>query len=393
MRGELSESEINNQLYETLLPKRRRTEDDVARRRATKGVTSPPGATADGRPKTDKTDEYDPASLGGLTKEEENKLKETGQIPSIFDEADADDEGQDPFADAAPIPTPRARPKTAKDRAKATNERATSASQRTKEGPETARDRSRPADAEEEEKLTTGTVRADTIDSEAEEELKLDRGAERAKSVEGLEVDKEERPYEAVGLRVGSFILRPSVEQGLTATTNADSSVSGSSAILSETTLRLNAVSDWSQHDATLDAFGNFRKSVSGQDFEETRGGVAATLDYDLSHEYRLKTALSYTFEPESASSPDAVTGVSSQPLQHNLDGSVGLVKDIGKLRLGVTGKVDREWYGDATLTNGQSLSLSDRNSTLATVALRTGYEVSPALRPFRRSRSRTPHP
>lgn len=77
------------------------------------------------------------------------------------------------------------------------------------------------------------------------------------------------------------------------------------------------------------------------------------------------------------------MTGVASQPTQHNLDGSLGLAKDIGKLRLGVTGKVDREWYGDAELTDGQTLSLDDRNSTLASVALRTGYEISPALRPF----------
>jgi hypothetical protein len=44
---------------------------------------------------------------------------------------------------------------------------------------------------------------------------------------------------------------------------------------------------------------------------------------------------------------------------------------------------VSRQQYGDATLIDGSSLSQEERNSTLATLRLRTGYAVSPALTPF----------
>ena len=44
---------------------------------------------------------------------------------------------------------------------------------------------------------------------------------------------------------------------------------------------------------------------------------------------------------------------------------------------------VVRDVYGDAELESGTILSQRDRNATLATVALRAGYEISPALRPF----------
>jgi len=390
MRGELSEQEINNQLYETLLPKRRRTEDDVVKGNPQPGAKT--GQSATQAPRNDTpTSDYEPVSEGGLTETEEAARRaETGQVPSIFDEEDQ--QADDPFADAAPIPSPRPRERKPSERTASeqsgqtgqTNQRVTAAGRPSDANDDAERRRQNPADRDSgTDALTTGTARAETVDSESDGEGAQNEAAQRAEAIEGLDRIDEENPYEAVGIRAGSFILRPSIEQGLTATNNADASSTGSDAILSETTLRLNAVSDWSQHTASLDAYTTFKKSISGQDLDETRGGVDGRLEYELGNEYRLKSALSYSFEPESASSPDALTGVASQPTQHNLDGSLGLSKDIGKLRLGVTGKVEREWYGDAKLTDGQTLSLEDRNSTLASVALRTGYEISPSVRPF----------
>lgn len=382
MRGQLTEAEVNNQLYESVLPKRRHTEDDVVKatpKADTDKAAAPP--TRD----TAVTPQYVPASPGALSEAEESQGKSTGQIPSIFDDEE-NAQADDPFADAPPVPGPRPKERKASDRTASqtgqTNQRTTATGRLTDAEKDMQRRRSTPAERDTEE-ITTGTTKAGTIDSENEDERAQNEAVERAKPIEGLDGAEDENPYEAVGIRAGSFILRPSVEQGLTATNNADSSVNGADAILSETTLRLNTVSDWSQHMASLDAYTTFKKSVSGQELDETRGGIDGKLEYELGQEYRLKSALSYSLEPESASSPDALTGVASQPTQHNLDGSLGLSKDIGKLRLGVTGRVEREWYGDAKLTDGKTLSLEDRNSTLTALALRTGYEVSPALRPF----------
>ena len=89
--------------------------------------------------------------------------------------------------------------------------------------PETAAERNRAAtEATDEE--TTGTVRQSKADSEEREELTLDEGAQRVEAIEGLDKRVEDNPFEAPGIRAGTFILRPSIEQGVTATTNADSS-------------------------------------------------------------------------------------------------------------------------------------------------------------------------
>ncbi|MBA3449023.1 MAG: outer membrane beta-barrel protein [Pseudaminobacter sp.] len=253
---------------------------------------------------------------------------------------------------------------------------------------EEARQRSLPAEPEdavedaqrETDEATTGTVRVEAIGSD---EDALDAGAARVEAIEGLDRDPDDDPFAATGIRVGSFVLRPTIEQGVTATSNADSSAGGSSAVLSETTLRLNAVSDWGRHSAALDAYGNFRKTISGDEVEEIRGGFDSFLELDLRDDIRARAEVGYAAGPESASSPVVIEGTVSQPLRQILNASLGLEKDAGKARFGITGGIERDIYGDADLSAGGVLSQKDRNSTLAIVSLRGGYEISPALTPF----------
>ncbi|MGN6144826.1 MAG: outer membrane beta-barrel protein, partial [Mesorhizobium sp.] len=119
--------------------------------------------------------------------------------------------------------------------------------------------------------------RARSVD--ADDRQPLDPRAERTGSIEGGQVRQDDDPFAPVGIPFGSFVLRPSIEQGLTATTNASGGPGGSSAILSETTLRLNATSDWVSNSATIDASGTFRESLSGESLDDARGRIDGTLN------------------------------------------------------------------------------------------------------------------
>ena len=227
----------------------------------------------------------------------------------------------------------------------------------------------------------TGTVREPTIDSL--EDRPLDPGAERVPAIEGLNRPVEDNPYEAVGIRFGTFILKPSIESGVTATSNADFSADGSKAVLSETTLRLKAASDWSSHSAAIDAYGTFRKTLSGQEVDDVAGGVDADLELELGNEYLARGTFNYSVAPKSAASPVVIEGAADEPLRQTVGGTLGLEKGIGKAHFGITGGISHDSYGDADLEGGGVLSQRDRNSTLYSVALRAGYEISPALTPF----------
>ncbi|MDQ2633615.1 MAG: outer membrane beta-barrel protein [Pseudomonadota bacterium] len=235
--------------------------------------------------------------------------------------------------------------------------------------------------AGETDETTTGTVRQPTVDSL--DNPPLDTGAERAQAIEGLDREDEDDPFEAPGIRFGNFILKPTIEQGVTATSNADSSADGSEAVLSETVLRLNAVSDWASHSATIDAYGTFRRSLSGQEVDDIAGGVDAELELDLSNEYRARGTFAYSVAPESAASPVVIVGAADEPIRQTVGGTLGLEKDMGKARFAITGGISHDSYGDADLEGGGVLSQRDRDATLYTVTLRTGYQISPALTPF----------
>lgn len=287
---------------------------------------------------------------------------------SIFDQPAATG---DPFADD-PAPLPRRRPASQKqDKAAAQAKAASNQSRK----PEQDKGQEPEPDAAKD-YLRTSTV--DAADKEP-----VDPRAERTGSIEGRDKPAEENPFEAPGVRVGSFILRPALEQGVTASSNPNASSGGAAGILSETTLRLNAVSDWRGNSASLDAYGTVRRSLSGAEIKDARGRIEGALNVDLENDLRAVARLGYEAAPESASSPVVIVDTVTQPLRQSIDGSLGLEKDFGKLRLGLTGTAQHDSYGDAELSSGGTLSQKDRNSTLYTATLRTGYEISPALTPF----------
>ncbi|YBV96544.1 outer membrane beta-barrel protein [Phyllobacteriaceae bacterium JZ32] len=193
----------------------------------------------------------------------------------------------------------------------------------------------------------------------------------------------EEDSFAPVGLRAGSFLLRPSLDQGIRGTSNADNSATGSRAMLSETTLRLNAQSDWSRHQATLDASGSWARTISGQDVSEPRLDIEGGLRLDLGDQTTVNSSAGYHLRRESANNPYGVPGALKRPIVQTLNGSLGVEREVGLLFGGVTGRVERSVYGDAELSTGGEVSQKDRDNTFVSVTLRGGYQLSAAIRPF----------
>ena len=205
----------------------------------------------------------------------------------------------------------------------------------------------------------------------------------RVGAIEGQPTRSRDDAFIAPGIRAGTFVLRPRLEQGIGTTTNATAAPNGGKSTYSETRLQLDAQSDWARHAATFGADFNWRKSLSGSAIDEIEGGINGRLDLEFANELSAFAAASYRAAPESASTPGAIAASVSQPLRHTFHASTGLSRDTGLLRLGLTGALDREIFADAKLANGTSVSQRERDSTLATATLRVGYAASAALVPF----------
>lgn len=293
-----------------------------------------------------------------------------GALPG--DEAEdplADPNRQSTFADDILAPTGQASGRAARQQpAQAASERAPGA---------------QPAPSTDDE-LTTGTVRASAVDGYDDQRMIRAEGQnQRSAAIDGRPFVPEENPYAPLGLRVGTFVFTPTLEQGIGWTSNAQSSPGGSGALFSETALRLNAVSDWSRHQATVNADGLYRKSLSGAPIEDIEGGISGELRLDLVDTLTATATGGYRIRPEAASSPVIISNVAKRPLRQTIDAGLALAKDFGRASVAVSGNVTRDVYGAARLDDNSLLPQSDRDATLYTGRVRAGYALSPALRPF----------
>lgn len=238
--------------------------------------------------------------------------------------------------------------------------------------------------AEEEEALQSVNIRIGAVTDDTNEDREFIRRENLRQAPEqGRGPAQESDPFAPIGIRAGSFILRPSLEQGIRATSNGDNSPSGSSATVSETTMRLNARSDWSRHQLSIAAAGTMKKSISGQSVNEPQIDVQGNLRLDLADRTTVNAGAGYRVRRESASNPNGVVGALKRPLVHTLNGSLGVERDTGLIFGRITGRVQHDLYGDAEASSGGSISQKDRDNTYASIILRGGFTLSQALKPF----------
>jgi len=231
---------------------------------------------------------------------------------------------------------------------------------------------------------TTGTVRVGSVDGlDEERNARTARDNERTGAIEGLPIPPEDAPFAPLGIRAGSFIVTPTLEQGIGWASNATGASGGRPAWFSESALRLNIISDWSRHAATIRADGLYRKSLSGAPIEDIEGGIRGELRLDLMDDFTATASAGYRMRPEDASTPGTIANAAERPLRQTLEAGLGLARSAGKARLSIDGNLTRDIYQNARLTNGTIVSQRDRDATLATARVRSGYEISPALTPF----------
>lgn len=221
---------------------------------------------------------------------------------------------------------------------------------------------------------------SDLLDQEALQELRRQNMRETA--VDGLRATTAERRNDAQGVRVGSFILRPS----LTETLGSERTTTGgdkSSRTYLRSGLRTSLTSDWSLHQLRIDAEGTWDKTLSGTRQDDPEARIQAELRLDLSDETTATLRAGYTLSREEIGDPNALANAVIQSEVDEYTASAEVMRDLGVLRTTAGIDFTRETYGDAVLADGLLVDQSARDNNTARVRGRVGYELSPALIPF----------
>ena len=230
---------------------------------------------------------------------------------------------------------------------------------------------------------TTGAVGSPSDLSQADQDYaaSLARQNARTGTVDGLSLSDAEED-DVPGLSIGTFTLRPTLEQRIVHE-SVRYGTDRTSRIYSQTTLSGVLESDWSRHQLRVDGSGTWQENLSGTGTATPSANFNALLTLDLVDDFTALFGTGYSYSQESRTDPNAISGATAQAGVHELRASAGLAKNLGLLRGTTTLDITRTMYGSATLADGSSLLVKDRNTLGAEITTRIGYQVSPALVPF----------
>jgi len=199
--------------------------------------------------------------------------------------------------------------------------------------------------------------------------------------------DDDQDAYEPLGLRVGSFIVRSSIESTIGFSDNVNREYGGKSGGLYRLRPQFDIRSDWNRHQLNVilggEYDGYFDKSVGNEHSVD----ATATGRIDVRDSTRVDLEAGYQYDPEDPSSAEVAPGSTAGGV-HTLTGKAGVTQDIRRFRTTLSGEVTREEYtggtDDGRRSTGAGRSASDdRDNTLVEGTLRLGYQVSPAVMPY----------
>ncbi|WP_064712182.1 outer membrane beta-barrel protein [Rhizobium bangladeshense] len=212
--------------------------------------------------------------------------------------------------------------------------------------------------------------RLNTREARIDETLPPRRAAESASTAE------------TPGIPIGTFVLRPSVTQSINTETTKDGNTRQRRAFL-ETDAAATLTSDWGRHQLTVTSEGAWQRNISGEGEEQPSFKVNGDLRLDLPDDTVAHLTAGYNFYREDTDDPDAIADATQQSDVQEFTAGASVQRDFGILRGTTALALSRSIYSDATLANGTTVTLSDRDQTTGTLRGRVGYELSPALIPF----------
>ncbi|MGH6923913.1 MAG: outer membrane beta-barrel protein [Propylenella sp.] len=192
---------------------------------------------------------------------------------------------------------------------------------------------------------------------------------------------EEDDPFAATGIRLGPFVIRPSIEIGVSATDNVALEEDGESAVGLVVAPAVNAIAEGDRHEIEIDLGG---ETILYEDEQfNTRDAFARIRGrYDLGADTTLEGEGGYTEFREDFSDPDTPGGAAERPMVRFFDATLGVEQRFGRLSLRPSAFVDRSTHEDVPLAGGGIASRRELDNTQYGGRLRTGVLLG-AVTPF----------
>lgn len=194
----------------------------------------------------------------------------------------------------------------------------------------------------------------------------------------------DDRPYDALGLRLGSFLLFPEVT---TETILSDNLFRTKHAAKSDTALAVRPLfrlqSQWSRHELELNAGGtaSFHRTYSSEDDRAINAGMRGRLD--ITRDTWLSGDATYDFAQQGRGSAEFPAGANERPDVETLSAGAAIDQRFNRFGLRLSGRVSERDQSESNGGTGGSSIDTSQDYRDSEVALRAGYEFSPGLAVF----------
>jgi len=193
-------------------------------------------------------------------------------------------------------------------------------------------------------------------------------------------------PYEALGIKAGSFLVLPSLELSAGYDTNAQHAPTPASSPYFVVAPELHVRSDWSSNSLTADIVGSYF-DYTNNSFQPSlsrpylNAKVDGRLDVTRATQILLESRL--IVSTDNPGSPNIQAGLAKLPYDTTVGGTVGVAQQFNRLDFTLKGTIDRSTYQDSVFTDGETMSNDYRAFDQYAGIMRLGYQVNPGFKPF----------
>jgi hypothetical protein len=190
-------------------------------------------------------------------------------------------------------------------------------------------------------------------------------------------------PYEPVGLRVGTFLLKPSIELSRGYDTNPSHVPSGRASGFSVVEPALKMQSEWSRHEYGLDLRGSYSDVDNQPSLNRPLLDAKSRLRLDVSRDTAVNIENRVYLSTDYPGSPNLPVSFAKLPVFTTYGSTLGLTQRFNHLELTAKASADRTQYQNTALTDGTTSSNHDRDYDQYGGTVRASYEVFPGVKPF----------
>jgi hypothetical protein len=194
----------------------------------------------------------------------------------------------------------------------------------------------------------------------------------------------DDKPFDPVGIGVGSLRFRPAIEvSGGYDTNPARTHVGGGASNFGVVAPELQVNSSWLRHELTANLRGSYTSYGVRPDLDRPAFDGKIDGRIDVTRQTRIDLESRLLIATDNPGSPNIQAGLARLPISADVGGSVGLGQRFNRFDVAIKGGLDRTTYQNSTFMDGTSASNDDRNFDQLGTQLRAAYELTPGVKPF----------